>query len=390
MICFILDNQVMYKKRRILGQQMMALLAIGLIGSPLTAQAQDLDLNLGGRYMLDYTRGDLTHQDVEIRKGGIRRFRVNLSGDIGSDIEFEAEVDIDGDEIDFTDVKLAFSPKGSPWTLVVGQQRTSVSLDEQTSSRFSSTLERAAFTDAFDFSRRLGVSVSHDGDRHHISFGGYSSNINGSGGGGFDLGSAASARFVYNLIKTDSVILHLGSSWRYRAKGKDNRDIRYEQKPYSRNFPDDIIKTPRFAESDHFLGLEAAITTGKFWVAGEYGALFANGDGDEPDANFNGQYIEAGYFIGGEKSYSGDGFGRPKIDSPLLKGGLGALSLVTRYDRLDLADDIYVGEIETYILGVDWWPSEHTRVGVNYFDIEAEDGVSRAGDGVLVRAQFDF
>ena len=353
-------------------------------------QAPDIDVNFGGRFMLDYTRANLSNEDIELREGGIRRLRANVSGDIGEDLEYEVEIDIDGSEVDFTDVKMAYSRKGSPWTLTMGQQRTTVSLDEQTSSRFSSTLERAAFTDAFDFSRRLGVSLSHDGDRHHVSVGGYSSNLNEPGGGGFGPGSAASARFVYNPIKTDDAILHLGGSWRYRRNGEDGRNIRSEQKAYSRNFSDDIIQTPRFAESDNFVGAEAAFTTGKFWLAGEYGVLFANGNADEPNANFDGSYLEAGYFIGGEKKYSGDGFGRPKVDTPLLEGGLGAVSFVARYDQLDLEDDIYTGQLNTLILGADWWPREDTRFGINYFDVEADDGSSRSGDGVLLRAQFDF
>ena len=368
----------------------LSLLAMTLAGQPYTAQAQDVDINFGGRYMLDYTHADLSNEDIELRDGGIRRLRVNFSGDIEEVVDFEVEIDIDEGEVGFTDVKASYTPIGSPWTLTLGQQRTSVSLDEQTSSRFSSTLERAAFTDAFDFSRRLGVSVSHEGARHHLTLGGYSSNLNDQGGGGFDRGAAVSARAVYNPVKTDAVLVHLGGSWRYREKGKDSRDIRYEQKPFSRNFSDEIIQTSRFAKSDHFFGVEAAATTGQFWVAGEHGELKANGDGDEPGASFNGSYIEAGYFIGGEKKYSGDSFGRPKVDAPLLKGGYGALSFVARYDRLDLQDDIYTGKLNTLILGTDWWPSENTRVGLNYFNIDAENGSSKSGDGVLIRAQFDL
>jgi len=366
------------------------LVALIFLVLPFSVQAQDLDINFGGRLMVDYTRADLSKEALKFEDSNIRRLRANLSGTLEDDFKFEVEVDIDGSNIDFTDVKIAYAREGSPWTLTMGQQRTTVSLDEQTSSRFSSTLERAAFTDAFDFSRRLGVSVSHDGDRHHVSVGGYSSNLNEPGGGGIDRGSAASARFVYNPIKTDDVLLHLGGSWRYRRKGEDSRDIRYEQKAYSRNFSDDIIQTNRFAESDHFIGVEGAVTTGQFWLAGEHGVLLANGDADEPNANFDGSYVEAGYFIGGEKKYSGDGFGRPKVDRPLLQGGLGAMSFVARYDRLDLEDDIYTGQLDTMILGMDWWPSEHTRFGFNYFNIEAENGSSRSGDGVLARAQFDF
>lgn len=352
--------------------------------------AQDFSAEFGARYMVDASRATFDNADENIRAGGIRRFRVNISGDIADNLEYEAEVDIDGSEIEFTDLKVTYKPSNSDWSVTAGQHRGFYSLDEQTSSRFSSTLERAAFTDAFDFGRRVGVSVTRKGKRYIISAGGFSSNLSEDAGGSFDAGKAASARAVVTPIDKGDTVVHLGASWRYREKGNNGSDLRYRQDPYSRNASDEIINTGRFAQSDNFYGIEAAATTGQFWVAAELSRLEAKGDGSESSASFGGGYVEAGLFVGGKKTYDDGSFDRPEVSQPFGQGGLGALSFVARYDTVDLQDNIYEGILDTYILGADWWPTDSVRFGINYFKIEAENGRANSGDGVLARAQFDF
>lgn len=352
--------------------------------------AQDVTFNFGGRFMLDYTAADLSGPDSEIRDEEVRRLRAKVFGELTKNTDYKLEVTIDDDGIDFEDALLEFTPGGGDWSIVAGHQKTTVSLDEATSSRFISTLERAAFTDAFGFDRRLGVSVKTGGDNYSFAAGAFTSNVNGEDGGSPDRGIAASARATYNPIKTDEMIVHLGASWRYREKGEDNANLRYRQRPYTHVAPSRIINTGRFAKSDNFIGLEAAATTGRLWAAGEAAFLKANGAGANPDASLGGYYGEVGMFFGGKKVYKGNKFNRPKVDKPFGKGGYGAVSLVARYDSVDLQDEIYTGKLDTLVLGADWWPTKKTRLGINYFSADAENGSADKGDGFLARAQFDF
>lgn len=354
--------------------------------------AQDITLNIGGRYMLDYTSADISGPDSNIQGEEIRRFRVKAFGDLAKNLEYKVETTIDTEDgkLIFEDALIEYTPGGGAWTIVGGQQKTTVSLDEATSSRFISTLERSAFTDAFGFQRRLGVSAKTSGDNYSFAAGLFTSNLEGEGGGSTGRGKAASARATYNPIKTDDLTVHLGASWRYREKGDDNSNIRYRQRPYTHVAPSRIIDTGRFAKSDNFIGMEAAATTGKFWAAGEASVLKAKGAGTNPDANFGGYYGEVGIFFGGEKVYKGNKFNRPKVDKPFGQGGYGAVSLVARYDSVDLQDELYTGKLETVILGADWWPTKKTRLGINYFNADAENGAADKGEGFLARAQFDF
>ena len=366
--------------------------ALGLSLLTQTAWAGDMTLNFGGRFMLDYTSADLNSPDSKIKNGEIRRFSAKVFGDLSDTLEYKLEVTIDPDDDNLIveDALLKFTPGGGDWAFAAGHQKTTNSLDELTSSRFISALERSAFTDAFGFDRRLGVSASTSGDNYSFAAGVYSSNLEGEGGGSTGRGKAASARVTYNPVNTKDMVVHFGVSWRYRGKGDDNSNLRYRQRPYTHLAPSRIVDTGRFAKSDNFFGLEAAATNGKLWVAGEAAFLKANGAGLNPDANFGGYYGEAGLFFGGKKVYKGNRFNRPKVDKPFGQGGLGAVSLVARYDSIDLQDALYTGKLDTVILGADWWPTQKTRFGVNYFNSDAKNGSADKGEGFIARAQFDF
>ena len=154
--------------------------------------------------------------------------------------------------------------------------------------------------------------------------------------------------------------------------------------------PSRIIDTGRFADSDNFYGAEAAVLFDKLWAAGEYGVTKASGSGVNADGDFSGLYGEVGMFFGGNRVYKDGKFNRPKVDNPFGEGGYGAVSVVARYDSLDLQDGPYLGELDTIVLGVDWWPTKQTRVGLNYFDTDAENGSAEGGSGLVARVGFDF
>jgi len=363
-----------------------------IMAFPSASFAQDFTIDFGGRFMLDYTIADLSDPDSEIQDEEIRRFRVNASGKFSKNLKYKVETTIDTDDgkLVFEDALIEYKPGGGAWKIKAGQQKTTVSLDEQTSSRFISTLERSAFTDAFGFSRRVGITASTGGDNYSFAAGVFTSNLEGTDGGSPKRGKAASARVTYNPIKTDDMIVHLGASWRYREKGDDSSNLRYRQRPYTHVAPSRIINTGRFAKSDNTFGVEAAATTGQFWAAGEASFLSAKGEGANPDANFGGYYGEVGVFFGGKKVYKGHKFNRPKVDKPFGQGGYGAVSLVARYDSVDLQDEIFTGKLDTIVLGADWWPTKKTRFGINYFNADAENGSADKGEGLVARFGFDF
>ena len=364
-------------------------------------------IELSGRLNYDYTSADAdVAPGFDVDDTELRRLGLGVSGTLGSQLKYKVEVQTDeSDEVYFEDAYVEFAPTGSKMKFKVGQQRTPNSLDEQTSSRFTSTLERAAFTDAFQFNRRVGVTASTSGKAYTLTAGLFGGNLEGGNAG---TGFVAAARGTYTPVMTDETIVHLGASVRYRELDEDEEGLaRYRQRPFT-HLPGRIISTGRVGDSDMFYGVEAAMIQGPLWVSAEYGITQADATtGSDPD--FNGGYIEAGGFIGGHKVYKGGKFDRPVVDRPVTEGGLGALSGVVRYDQVDLRDGSFDGgKLDTFIVGVDWWPTKHSRLGVNYFNADASLGTSTSGldsnfaalvtlgetdetvDGFVARLQFDF
>lgn len=381
-----------------------ALCVTGTFNQP--AYAQDATLQIGGRLMLDYTLADIQTPDVDVSASEVRRARLFAKGKYGSAISYKFEFNhTTGDDIELTDGYVKFKTKEMPVSVKVGHFKTHNSLEEEASSRFISTIERGAFTDAFELNRRLGVSVGSAGKNYTVNLGLYGESINGAA---FEKnGHAAAARATYLPVKTDTTLIHLGGSWRYRNNSDSfdetvNDGLRYRQRPYAHTLDTNntdgvlssgrIVSTPRFAKSDNLFAIEGLAIHNTLWAAAEYAILDANGAGTNADGSFSGGYIEAGIVLGGKRRYKSSGatFDRTQVDNPLGEGGMGALSLVARYDTLDLQDGPYVGKLDTMVLGADWWPTKQTRLRINYFDADATNGAAQSARGVVARLGFDF
>lgn len=353
------------------------------------AYAQDATIEVGGRLMLDYTIAEFENPDFSINNSAVRRARIFASGTYGDSIKYKMEFNkSSGDAIELTDAFIQFVPQGSKFKVKVGQFKTHNSMEEETSSRFTTTLERGAYTDAFGLDRRIGVSVNTSGDTYGFDLGAFGTNVEAENGD--EEGYAFAGRGYFNPIKTDDTVAHVGASWRYRAQGDTESDIRYRQRPYTSVASSRIIDTGRFAESDTLYAGELVFLQDNLWAAGEYALLSADGSEGNDDAEFSGGYVEAGYVIGGRKTYKGGRFNRPEVDNPVGAGGMGALALVIRYDMLDLDDGPYTGQLDTLVLGADWWATKQTRLGLNFFNVDVKDGTAESGNGVLGRLSIDF
>ncbi len=388
------------------------ILALAIVGAD-TAQAQDVTVDIGGRLMLDQAFTDIkdingTGEDLSVTSSEVRRARLFAKGKFSDAVKYKFEFNhTTGGDIEVTDGFLQFVPKKSKFAVKVGHFKTHNSLEEEASSRFITTIERGAFTDAFGLDRRLGLSVGTSGDTFTLNAGVYGESINSEAPK--KNGRAAAVRGTFTPVKSDDTILHLGASWRHRKAGDDN-GLRYRQRPYAHSLDSEntegflpsgrIINAGRiadgvpekFADSDNLLAVEGLVLHKNMWAAAEYAALSANGSATNPDANFGGGYIEAGIMFGGRRTYksSGGTYNRMKVDNPLGEGGMGAVSLVARYDTIDLEDNGYLGQLDTVVLGVDWLPTKNTRLRVNYFNSDAEGGYADSASGINARLGFDF
>lgn len=375
------------------------------------------EMNLRGRLMFDagFISDDDDTMDIEATE--VRRARLGIEGKAWKDIKYKFEIDFADNEVDAKDAYLQWKPGwGGGTKLTFGQFKTPNSLEEQTSSRYITFVERASITDAFSLARQIGVGVGYGGEINGM---GWTLNVGafrGDFGNDTDHeGSTFAARATFGPSFND-VDLHLGGSVRYRTDGSDTdvpanaglSDFRYRQRPHH-HLSDRFIATPRIAEDDLFYGAEAALVAGPFSIQGEYAWQNSNLDatgaavGNGNDPTFSGGYVDVSFFLTGEKrAYDGKKgkFGRIKVNDPVFEGGFGAWQLAYRYDMIDLTDEgIQGGEQDTHIVGLNWHLNRHARFMVNYAmsDIEnaqlvAANGADGANEvkGVTVRAQIDW
>ncbi len=341
----------------------------GVLGDP----ARIGSIDESGSFAPDHGLGTTTE---------FRRARLGVEGEI-THWKYKFEADFANNEVDVTDAYLEY--KGIKGVgITIGNQKTPVSMNEQTSSRFITFMERAAFTDAFGFSRELGVTVNFHGKNWHWKSGVFSDA--GFGGNDENNGVVLASRAHYTLPLPDG-FLHLGGSVEYRNKGAAHSRLR--QRPFLHTTDTRFVNTGRMpVDGNIFTGFEIAAQHGPITFEGEFGADRVSFTapimpGGKASAGFQGGYATIGWFLTGEpKAYkaSKGAFGRTKPLHPVDAGGIGAWQVNLGLDWIDLTDkkaDVFGGNRYSVNLGLTWIPISHVRFLVNYGRVKIEGSPDR-------------
>jgi phosphate-selective porin OprO and OprP len=339
----------------------------------------------------------------------LRRGRLGAEGTIPGGFGYKFEVEFADNEVEVTDATLSYEASRN-FGVTIGQHNNFQSLEEVTSSRFLSFMERAAFTDAFGFERRVGLSARFSGGDVIANAGIFTDNIedlsnaqDAVGLGDENEAVSADARLVY-APKAGNTQLHFGGSAHYRDNGgtaESGPATRYRQRPFIHTSNTRFLATPGLrVESETNYGLEAAFINGPLHATGELHWLRANTLTPGRNPTFFGGYAEIGYFFTGEtRGYRGGRWDRPKVLKPVGEGGFGALQLNLRFDHLDLTDRAIIGgEQNGYQASLLWIPQDHVRFYLNYGRMQYEDAALPAAGGERdygidvfgARAQVDF
>src|SRR4051812_43492510 len=89
-----------------------------------------------------------------------RRILIGADGTLPGGFRYSAEFNLAQGTVDYEDIFLAYDFKSVPLTVQVGNIYPFSSLETMTSSKFTSFMERASFTDAFSLNRRLGIGAT--------------------------------------------------------------------------------------------------------------------------------------------------------------------------------------------------------------------------------------
>jgi len=369
-------------------------------GAPRIGSTSGWSLKPRGR--VQYDLGDVS-APAGVPGGGfvreLRRARLGIEGSAPGHLTYLFDLELAEGIAEVTEATLTWTPPGG-LSLTVGQQNNFQSLEEMSSDRFTSFLERAAFTDAFNFEYRLGLSASYSRGPLLVQAGVFADNLLEIDEGDNQL--SLDGRIVY-APRIAGTQLHFGGSFHWR----DNGDLaargvttRYRQRPAIHATDTRSIGTPALAvDGETSFGLEAAAIRGALHVAAEVHWLNADRvTGADP--NFFGGYAEIGWFLTGEsRGYRGGRWDRTRVRRSIEEGGFGALQVTARYDHLDLSAAGIRGGIQNGAqLGLTWIPTDYVRFLLNYSRLSYEDAAVPAAGGrrdyavdvVGMRAQIDF
>lgn len=310
----------------------------------------------------------------------LRRARIGV--DIKAPKGFFARIEgeFSTDPIEFTDAYFGWKGKGIDVT--IGQQKNFTPLDEMTSNLNISFMERPAFSSAFGYGRRTGISAGYTKGDWAINGGVFTDPL-------IQLNDVQS-----NSVSADfrgvwspslgKAKLHLGAAYHWRDLSDfGNVTTRYRQRPFVRITDTRYIGTPALnVAKEQRYGLEAAAVLGRIHGAAEVHWLNASRPG-LADPTFFGGYAEAGFFLTNDsRPLKGGVFGTIKPKKPLGSGGIGALQVNVRYDYLDLnSKGITGGKQDGYLASLIWTPVDFLRLIVNYAKLDYTNAaIAVAGD----------
>lgn len=357
---------------------------------------RNVRLQIGGRIQHDW--GFHYDDNLNLPAGALvdgaefRRSRIYLGGEVGR-VDFKAEYDFAGGRVGLTDVYVGLSDLPGLGDLRIGHFKEPFGLEELTSSRHLTFLERSLGTEAFAPSRNVGVMLSNTvlEDRLHWAAGFFKD----ANSGGLALGDG-NYSFTGRLAGTpwkggESRLLHLGLDYSHRDAPSDS--LSFGARPEGHLAPD-LIGTGTFAaDSDDRVGLEGALQVDRFSVQTEFVHTSVNSP-VAGDPSFSSFYVQGSFFLTADSRRYRPGeaaYDRVRPSRSFLggEGGPGAWEVAARYSQLDLQDGFVLGGKEkNFTLGLNWYLNRSTRFMFNL--VHADPELSGSLNVLQSRFQIDF
>lgn len=368
-------------------------------------QNDSLTFKVRGRVYMDVVSQEVDREagaDFSSQVSRMRTARLGVEGTWNSNWAYKAEASISsgGGTTQWEDVVLEYKPNDYS-SIMVGNFKT-VSLENISSSRYTTFMERGPFNDVLDIGRVMNISAKMNGENWTVqaAISGDSLNaadptVTGNDGGSDQ--ASINARATWAPVMTDTQTLHLGIWGRQRDRG-DQAGFNYQARNNT-NYGARYVTTGAVGDSDTMIGVEALWIGGPFSLQAEYANIDANRvAAGASDANGKTYYVAASWFVTGEQrnmDVKKGELGRTKIVSPLTGGGWGAVELAARYDSVDLTDfgTATAGEYTAWTLGANWYPFPYVRFMANYTKSQNDNplvGGDVDVDTLQFRAQFDF
>lgn len=312
----------------------------------------------------------------------VRRARMALKGQFRDHWYGELDMDFADSRADLKDAYLMWMPN-QYWNIRWGNFKEVFSLEQNTSSRYLTFMERAMVTNGLTPSRTLGTQALYSkhwlllaGGLHFQDVGGWEE-VQNRKDNNADFGADEGHSFTGKIIvmpgwNDPDKGLHFGLASSYRTPKTDDviGNMRFDVRGPANVNRRKYIDTDRIKNVSHSVhgNYEAAAYYRGFKVQGEYTTANLTSKIDSiPKAKFNGHYVQASMMpFGGRYQYNAnDG----EFTQPTLGRSWGGLELAARYQYLDLNSPnagIRGGSGEAWTLGVNLYPNNNVKFMLNF------------------------
>ncbi|MCX7096028.1 MAG: porin [Methylobacter sp.] len=399
----------------------------------------DSQSNVNQQFASPYLAGTAPTLPSELNDGAtLRRARLGIEGTFFKNTGYKFEYDFArGNGTTASGITDAYVSHNfsKPFQVKFGAFKEPFSLEEATSNRYITFIERNMATNTFVDNLntyKVGAGASYSAERWQAAtslqtegVGAYSNaygtgasasatnaqgGVNRNGGGG-DTSWEVNARVTgMPWMESKTKFLHVGTSGSYininnnynSLGGFNNGGIIFANGIGNNVDRSAILNTGNLTQgaknaagtfqANHLTryGAESALVYGPFSAQGEYIATNVSGTGYGNGATLDGYYGYMTYFLTGEsrayKSKTG-AWDRIKPSRNFdMKGGWGAWEIATGFDAINLNDGpVKGGRAKTAKLGINWYPNSHVRVMANY--VHALDINTSANQSVIGAAE---
>jgi len=365
-------------------------------------KGENIEVKAGGRLMVDWVfigSEDDVEFDADDDDGfsdGVffRRVRLFWSGTVYKNTIFKVQIDFGKGSTSLADVWMGLQKLGFIGKMKVGHFKEPIGLEELTSSKRITFIERSATTNAFARGRNTGVAFSGKALEKRMTWAVGLFRTTGSDGANFADGDYALTLRLTGVLwqnKDEHKLIHGGFGFNYRGA----ESVRFRARAIHGDGDRPVDTGSIAADDTAVFNFEFAMVWGSLSVQAEVFFASVSGVGGAPDGDFTGFYVQVSYWITGEhRPYSGGVFKDVKVKDFFHDGdgGWGAWEIAFRFDTVDLNDGaIAGGEMDIFTVGVNWHWSTNARV---MFNVIFADIDSSAGDGeitgLVIRFQWHF
>lgn len=324
-----------------------------------------------------------------------------MKGSVAKNWAYEFVVDIDEGDAEIDTGYIAY--KGFSFAdIKLGRLKAPFGLEELTSSKWISTIERSPTTEIGFLSGKPSFQLAlHGYAADRVFWQAAIIDEDNEEEEGKDAYSIA-ARVGSHFGLGENGFMHLAASYATRDFG-DGGSNQFRSRMGVHTTGRVTAGTFGVDDADQF-GLEAASVFGPFSLQGEYRMADFDADDDAAngsDVDLDGYYLQASYFLTGEqRGYKGqDG----KFDKIKPKGPRGAWELVAKYEDGEVDADLTPedAEYELLTIGVNWYANNNLKFMLNYLDADTDGFTSignesldaigeEDGSAVSLRAQYAF